>query len=457
MKTTRILGIALGLASAATLTAGTARADYPDGAPYIGAYGGGNFNLRDWDLGKAARDSDPIRPKSSPMLGLRAGYQLMPQLALEVGGGWLPVKSTEGEKNTAFLYTADAIFHVLPGDWTPFVDVGAGGYYVKDGGDLGKDDDWQVHLGLGGRGLITPNVALRAEVRDYKTDGYDAFGGNNLEVTAGVDIFLTAPESAPAPADRDHDGVLDQDDRCPDTAGLAALQGCPDSDGDGIADADDKCPSDPGEAAFQGCPNPDKDGDTVPDATDRCPDEPGDPALQGCPDRDKDGIADAEDKCPDTAGPPSLQGCPDRDGDKVIDMADKCPDEPGLPEHDGCMPEGAKKFTGTIQGITFELGSARIRPQSFPVIDGAVALLKEYPTLRLRIDGHTDDQGKDDANQKLSEDRAASVKAYMVSKGVEEGRIDTAGYGETRPVQDNKTAAGRSANRRIEFAPLTSK
>jgi outer membrane protein OmpA-like peptidoglycan-associated protein len=83
-----------------------------------------------------------------------------------------------------------------------------------------------------------------------------------------------------------------------------------------------------------------------------------------------------------------------------------------------------------------------------------VKVLTEYKSLRLQIDGHTDNQGKPDMNKKLSEDRAASVKTYLVSKGVDEGRLVTAGYGDTKPVEDNKTPKGRAANRRIEFAVL---
>lgn len=84
-------------------------------------------------------------------------------------------------------------------------------------------------------------------------------------------------------ADRDNDGILDADDKCPDVAGLAALQGCPDRDGDGIADGDDKCPDVAGLAKYEGCPIPDTDGDGINDEMDKCPTEKGFARYQGCP------------------------------------------------------------------------------------------------------------------------------------------------------------------------------
>ncbi|MBN1578645.1 MAG: OmpA family protein [Chitinispirillaceae bacterium] len=142
----------------------------------------------------------------------------------------------------------------------------------------------------------------------------------------------------------------------------------------------------------------------------------------------------------------------DRDNDGVLDDVDNCPDQTGVPEYQGCVPEAMKSFTGAIKGIYFQTGSARILPKSYTTLDRAVAELEKYKTLRLRIEGHTDNAGKPDLNRKLSESRAESVKAYFISKGIDSSRLETAGYGDTRPVEDNKTAAGRAANRRIEFS-----
>jgi outer membrane protein OmpA-like peptidoglycan-associated protein len=138
----------------------------------------------------------------------------------------------------------------------------------------------------------------------------------------------------------------------------------------------------------------------------------------------------------------------------VIDSLDKCPDVPGLKEYDGCIPDAVKKFTGAIKGINFKTGSTELMANSSKVLDAAVKIMQDYPTLRLSIEGHTDNVGKSDANQKLSEGRAESVKTYMTGKGIAADRLKSAGFGDTKPVQDNKTAKGKAANRRIEFTPI---
>ena len=144
-----------------------------------------------------------------------------------------------------------------------------------------------------------------------------------------------------------------------------------------------------------------------------------------------------------------------------MDPDDRCPKDAetknNFEDQDGCpdeVPEVVKKFTGVIKGINFDSGKAKIRSSSFPLLDDAVGVLKQYPTLRLRVSGHTDNKGKKAKNQKLSEDRAAAVKEYLVSKGIESTRVETRGVGPDEPIADNKTNAGRTQNRRIEFELL---
>jgi outer membrane protein OmpA-like peptidoglycan-associated protein len=84
-------------------------------------------------------------------------------------------------------------------------------------------------------------------------------------------------------------------------------------------------------------------------------------------------------------------------------------------------------------------------------LDEVVKLMKDDETLMIDIDGHTDAQGSDKSNQVLSDNRAGAVKNYLVSKGIVETRLKSAGYGKTKPVADNKTAAGRAKNRRTEM------
>ena len=200
----------------------------------------------------------------------------------------------------------------------------------------------------------------------------------------------------------------------------------------------------------------DRDGDGVPDAEDKCPDTPGLASLQGCPDRDGDGIADADDKCPDVAGIAKYQGCPipDTDGDGINDEEDKCPTRPGPASNQGC-PEIAKevieKVNMAAKNVFFSTGSYKLLPKSYKSLNDVVSILKADESLMIDIDGYTDSQGSDELNQTLSENRAKSVKDYLVSKGIDESRLKSTGYGETNPIADNKTAAGRAKNRRTEM------
>ncbi|MFN7920077.1 MAG: OmpA family protein [Bryobacteraceae bacterium] len=104
-----------------------------------------------------------------------------------------------------------------------------------------------------------------------------------------------------------------------------------------------------------------------------------------------------------------------------------------------------------LKGIEFLTGSAQLTPNGRAVLDEVAAVLNKAATVSVDIEGHTDNQGVADSNQRLSEQRAAAVKAYLVSKGVTSSRMGTAGFGQTRPIADNNTAEGRQANRRIEF------
>lgn len=259
----------------------------------------------------------------------------------------------------------------------------------------------------------------------------------NQQIQAGVKVKLFGkripgtppPPPAPVITDRDGDGVADADDRCPDVAGSAALQGCPDKDGDGIADIDDKCPDVAGTAKYQGCPVPDTDGDGINDEQDKCPTVAGVAKYQGCPipDTDGDGVNDEEDRCPSRPGPASNQGCPE------------------------IAKEVIEKVNYAARNVFFATGSAKLLPKSFSSLDAVVSLLKADQSLMIDIDGHTDSQGTEESNQTLSENRAASVRDYFISKGIDASRLKSTGYGELKPVADNNTAAGRAKNRRTEM------
>jgi OOP family OmpA-OmpF porin len=232
----------------------------------------------------------------------------------------------------------------------------------------------------------------------------------------------------------------------------------PDTDGDGIIDPNDKCPTVPGLARYQGCPIPDTDKDGINDEEDKCPTVPGLARYQGCPipDTDKDGINDEEDKCPTVPGVARYQGCPipDTDGDGVNDEEDRCVTIPGPKENFGCpiIPEEIKKRVDVAaKNILFVTGSAKLQTKSFKGLNDVVKIMQENAGMSLQIDGHTDNVGSDEYNQKLSDDRAASVRNYIISKGIDASRITSAGHGESMPIATNNTAAGRQQNRRVEM------
>jgi OmpA-OmpF porin, OOP family len=259
-------------------------------------------------------------------------------------------------------------------------------------------------------------------------------------------------DSVGCPLDSDGDGVYDHADSCRFTKGLVEFNGCPDSDGDGVPDTKDRCPNTAGAKEFNGCP--DTDGDGVPDIDDRCPNEAGKIEFKGCPDSDGDGVPDVDDKCPSKPGPVEHQGCPDSDGDGVYDNIDKCPDVVGIVANKGCpeiKKEDVAKIALAAKGIYFETGMDVIKPESFTNLDILVGILKEYQEATVYIEGHTDNVGDPANNLELSQKRADAVMAYLINKGIQPSRLVANGYGDTKPIADNKTKDGKAKNRRVYF------
>lgn len=254
-----------------------------------------------------------------------------------------------------------------------------------------------------------------------------------------------AEDAKPTEGDRDGDGIADAADKCPDAReiynGFEDGDGCPDdpdSDADGIPDSRDACMLEPedkdGYLDDDGCPDPDNDADGIPDAKDKCPNEPEDP----------DGFQD-EDGCPD----------PDNDGDTVADVDDQCPSTPGQtggarPGCPGLVIVTAKEIRITQQ-IQFDFNKATIKPVSHPTLDAVYDVLAANPKITVEVQGHTDNVGKAAYNERLSQQRADSVKAYLVGKGIAAPRLVAKGYGMNRPLLPNTTAANRALNRRVQF------
>ena len=255
--------------------------------------------------------------------------------------------------------------------------------------------------------------------------------------------------------DTDGDGIYDNDDACPEEAGLEVFNGCPDSDNDGIEDSKDDCPNTAGLAEFNGCP--DSDGDGVMDKDDKCPNTAGLKSLAGCPDADGDGIADGDDRCPNTAGPAANNGCPwpDTDGDGVLDKDDKCPNKVGTVANNGCPEEITQAERATLneyaKTILFDTGKSSIKDESKAVLADIIKILNKYPEAKFTVEGHTDSSGSESLNQRLSDDRAAAVKDYLIENGVDRFRLSSKGYGESKPIASNRTREGRKQNRRVEI------
>jgi len=195
----------------------------------------------------------------------------------------------------------------------------------------------------------------------------------------------------------------------------------------------------------------DSDGDGVVDDADKCPNTPRGMEVdaQGCPlDSDTDGIINYADKCPNT--PPGVavdsSGCPpDTDGDGVPDYLDQCP---GTPVGATVNEVGCWSLKATM---LFDTNSSYIKAEANPLLDEVATILQKNPQIEIEAQGYADNTGTPEYNQWLSERRAKRVMDYLVTKGIDPGRMHAKGYGSTRPVASNATEEGRAQNRRVEL------
>jgi OOP family OmpA-OmpF porin len=196
----------------------------------------------------------------------------------------------------------------------------------------------------------------------------------------------------------------------------------------------------------------DRDGDGIVDDEDACPDTPGihteDPATNGCPEPE-------EKPAPPPPAPPPPD--PDRDKDGILNEVDACPDTPGEPDPDpkknGC-PKAVVEH-GTIRivdQVKFRTDSAEILSESDVILSAVRKILVTHPEIKLvDVEGHTDDRGPAAHNKDLSNRRAAAVVDWLVARDIERSRLTSHGYGQTRPIDTNATEEGRQNNRRVEF------
>ena len=365
-------------------------------------------------------------------------FFLHPYLLIEPGFAWVTTDryaTPTGGNNFARFGTftgqvgAGLDFH-LGGSAVLFVQAGQAYLQTTDERLDGVDNNASTFWDKKDR-YLQYSAGLRANLGKAKDEDGDGVSDKKDKcpgTPSGVKVDATG-----CPLDRDGDGVADYQDKCPDVKGLAALQGCPDADSDGVADNDDKCPNTPAGVRVDasGCPL-DSDGDGVSDNLDKCPGTPSGVKVDasGCPlDRDGDGVPDYQDRCPDRAGPASNKGCPE------------------IPAPQRKILNEATKY------INFDFNKATLKASSYPRLQQMVQILNDYPDYSLSIAGHTDSKGDDNYNLNLSYQRAASARTYMLSKGIVATRIEARGYGETKPIADNKTASGQALNRRVDFDP----
>jgi len=446
---------ALMLSSAVAMAAPTEEGSLEFG-PYIGWV--------KWD------DYGQFQPGNSVLYGARFGGFITSHFSAEASYQENLAETGGGQDFVLNSIRVNALWNFLPGNMVrPFVTIGAD-YDSLEVEDFRDQHDMAGNVGGGVRVILNDFAGLRFDARYvyHRLERGFLEDQANIELLGGISFM---PFGGP-PKDTDGDGVRDSKDKCPDTPHGAIVDehGCPkDSDGDGVLDGLDACPDTPKGCPVdaRGCPL-DSDGDGVIDCLDKCADTPHGAKVDanGCPtDADGDGVWDGIDTCPDTPKGCRVdaKGCPlDSDGDGVIDCKDKCPDTPAgtKVDADGCpikvvapvFPEGKKELV--LQGVYFDTDKWDITEGSKAVLDRVAVSLKDNPDTKVEIGGHTDSSGPDKHNLDLSEKRAHAVRDYLISQGVPESQLTWKGYGETKPVADNKTKEGRAQNRRTEMTKI---
>jgi outer membrane protein OmpA-like peptidoglycan-associated protein len=400
--------------------------------------------------------------------GARLGYFFTDHLAIEGEAAWVPTKGADNADVSYIPLRAKLALNAPIGEHSGFV-FGAG--YVQslykrdyDLSDAGVTGSVGVRLGLGDVTSIRIDTYV-----DYIPSPDNGVSSNlNWGIQPGLSFMLGGQRGV---RDRDADGVPDGVDECKNTpAGdKVDAKGCTikDGDGDGVLDDADECKDTPAgdKVDEKGCSLPkDADGDGVLDNVDQCLDTPaGDKVdAKGCSlpkDGDGDGVLDDADQCKDTPAGDKVdaKGCSlpkDSDGDGVNDDKDRCSNTPAgvKVDEDGCQVlfEATKK-TLILEGVNFQTGKSDITPESQVILDAVASSLVANDEIKVRVGGHTDNTGSAAVNKRLSAARAESVRQYLISKGVAADRLTAAGYGPTKPVASNKTAAGRAQNRRVEL------
>ena len=424
-----------------------------------------------------------VRYEDKPIYGGRLGLNFGNRVSLEGTYGFCPTNQsvTPLEKTDVHHVGADLLVNLTrPHKVVPYV---LGGWSAlrfdperNGAADLGSKDYMGFEVGAGVKVAMAERVGLRIDIRDVAVEREAPLPtewAHNMVWSLGLDFLIGGHR-----ADDDKDGVSNNKDKCPGTpvGALVDQSGCPtDADVDGVFDGLDQCSATPRNAKVdvRGCPL-DTDGDGVFDGLDQCASTPHGAKVDagGCPvDSDGDGVADGIDQCASTPAGAKVDanGCPvDGDGDGVPDGIDQCPNTPrdARVDANGCPIEVNEKETQLldtgmirINNVNFATGKAALQPESFAVLDEVGGILSQWPQLQIEIGGHCDSRGSDAANQALSEKRAQAVMGYLTSKfsALNPSQYSAKGYGESKPIADNKTAEGRAQNRRVEIEVVGTK
>lgn len=382
--------------------------------------------------------------QTAPVYGMRAGYNFTKRLGIEALFDYANTKSTLGAgKVDMFRYGGEFLYHMLPDNkFVPYLAAGYGGLNFKGATPMAATNKIKgvADYGVGAKYFFNDDIALRGDVRHL----IYSFGKSLHAVEYGVGLYVPFGGAQPAPKPVEVAKPAPVEVVQPKAAPVVAAP--LDSDGDGVIDSLDKCPNTPGGVPVQanGCPY-DTDNDGVPNYLDKCGGTPAGVAVdsKGCPlDSDRDGVADYLDKCPGTPA-----------GTKVDTNGCPVPVAAAQPKASAAAVKAAERFCNkpSVIKIQFDTNKADVKPQYESDLNVLGLFLKEFPASKGEIDGHTDNVGSKQLNQKLSQRRAESVKKYLVEKyKVTAERIEAKGFGFDKPVASNKTAKGKAQNRRIE-------
>jgi len=318
----------------------------------------------------------------------------------------------------------------------PFVLAGIGRDKLQDWHSGNTYSNSLLNLGVGAFYPLVDRLYLRTELRGQRSHGSgETF--NDFSVLLGVQYRFgeLATRTVETPPAEPVQPVVVPPVETPATPPITL-----DQDGDGVVDGQDKCPNTPpgAEVDLKGCPV-DNDKDGVPDFRDDCPNSPAGIKVnsRGCsPDMDKDGVPDSADKCPNTPA-----------GVKV--------DATGCPVA-AAQPATVAQPIRQQVNILFDSGKQLIKPEFKGEVQKVADLARQYPTALIEIQGYTDNKGNAKRNVELSKRRADAVRDSLIKDfSVDASRITTKGYGPASPVADNATEEGRAKNRRV-IAVLTS-